>query len=117
MKTIKVSAERLRQHLMKNQIKHIAEYKEAMSAYRISLANELAGLLDKAQNNLDIEHAIKTVRPINYSASYDEAIEKLLWTNEDIIELDQIEFKQYIQDEWAWSLNFLATTGMYKGKK
>jgi hypothetical protein len=106
----------LLKHLKTNRDKHIKEYEEAMAGYREAIISELKGKYTIACQNLDVSHSLKTVRPISYEKSYNEIISMLEWTTDKEIELDHNEFTMYVQDDWSWKGNFLATTSVYTGK-
>ena len=115
MKTVKIKVSELLKHLKANRVNHIKEYNEAMIGYRKAILDELKAKELIASQNLDVSHSFKSVRPTSYEESYDEAIAMLEWTTDKEVELDRSEFKTYVQDEWNWKGNFLATTSVYKG--
>ena len=114
MKTVKIKRGDLLSHLKNNKKKHIEEYTEAMVGYRKAILQELKDKQMVACQNLDISHTLKTVRPASYESSYDEAIAMLEWTTDKEVELDQHEFKQYVQNEWTWKNAFATSTLSYK---
>lgn len=113
MKTIKVNKSELLSHLRTNRDNHVEEYNDALILYRAALTEAFKEALKKAKNNEDVDHYIKLERPQNYLDSYDNAIDMLIWSTEDIIELDQVEFKQYVRDEWNWKQAFTAVARSY----
>jgi hypothetical protein len=114
MKTVKIRVKDLLAHLKTNRASHIKDYDEAMVGYRQAIRDELNSKLIIASQDLDVSHTLKTVRPSSYESSYDEAISMLEWTTDKEVELDQIEFKQYVQDEWRWKNDFVTSTAFYK---
>ena len=117
MKNVTISVPQLLEHLRVNREKHIADYAEAMDVYRDLLIDKLTSALNKACAKEDVSHHIEIDRPTNYVKSYDDAIAMLEWNVETQVTLDQSEFKQFVQDEWAWTRQFGATASMYKGMK
>lgn len=118
MKTIKVSKAELLSHLRTNREVHVEEYNIALVEYRNVLIEAFKDALKRAKNHEDIRHAVNVERPVSYVESYDTIIKQLEWTLEDSIELDQTEFRQYIQDEWIWKDAFAQSTSSYiRGKK
>lgn len=113
MNTVKVAVSDLLRTLYINRDKHIQEFNDAMVGYREALVNELQEKLILAQTGKDINHNIKTVRPVSYEDSYNEAIAMMEWTVDKEVELDRMEFKQYVQDEWTWKNAFSLTASMY----
>lgn len=117
MKTLKVSKAELLSHLRTNRENHIVEYDNALVQYRIALQDAFKEALKKAKNNEDVDHRVNVIRPSNYTKAYDDAIVMLEWDVEDSVELDHSEFRQYIQDEWGWKNDFLASTRIYGSNK
>ena len=115
MKTVKIKVSELLKHLKTNRLNHIKDYHEAMLGYRQAIREELKAKSVVAGQNLDVSHNLKTVRPTSYEDSYNEVIAMLEWTTDKEVELDRLEFQQYVQDNWNWKGNFLATTSVYKG--
>lgn len=116
MKSVTVLKSILLSHLKSNREKHIVEFQEAMAAYRVKMQETIRHLSEKAHRNEDISHSIDVVRPISYVSSYDEAISMLEWGVDKEVTLDRNEFKQYVQDEWAWKGTFEAMASSYKAR-
>ena len=38
------------------------------------------------------------------------------WTEDDIVELDQGDFINYVMDNWSWSNEFITTNSFYASK-
>lgn len=117
MKTIKVSVCKLLSHLKQNREKHISDHEEAMEVYKELLVVKLEDMLKRAKAGNDVSHTVDIQRPKCYLKSYDDAIAMLSWCTEDEVDLDHAEFRQYVNDEWAWAGEFAATSSMYRGLK
>lgn len=113
MKLIKVNKSELLGHLRTNREVHVEEYNNALIAYRGALIKAFKEALKKANNLEDVNHRVDVIRPLNYLESYDNVISMLEWTTEDTIELDQNEFRQYVQDAWGWKNEFTAVAASY----
>lgn len=113
MNTIKVKKADLLDTLRTNKAKHEEVYEQAMVKYREALIAELVALRADVEAGKQIEHRIKTVAPLRYTDSYEEAIQMLEWEVGDEVELEQHEFRQYIMDDWNWGQNFRAATSAY----
>ena len=116
MKNIVIKKAELLVHLKANRDAHELEYAEAMMGYREALVKELKSLLKEAQAGKNIKHMIDVVRPDNYTSSYNDIIEMLEWNLETEIELDQTEFKTYVQDDWGWKRTFALQASTYNTK-
>lgn len=115
MKLITVDVKDLLTHLKANREKHIIEYHEAMIGWRQAVIDAFADGLKKAKKHEDFTF-INPPRPISYEESYDTVIEQLEWTLDTSVDLDQAEFKQYVQDDWGWKSSFNITSSLYNGK-
>ena len=118
MDTVKVNKEDLLATLEENRVKHVADFKEAMVEYRKAAATELTAMLKQAKSKTEkITRAIKAPEPVSYEKSYATAIRMLNMSVDDIIELDEQEFKQYVEDAWTWQASFTSNTLMYKNSR
>lgn len=113
MNSIKIKVKDLLTHLKKNRANHQKEYAELMVEYRLAVIDALKQKLKAAQKNEDVDHTLRVVTPANFTSDYDEVIAMLEWTTDTEVELDRHQFKQYVQDEWAWKLGFAATKSAY----
>lgn len=103
-RTIKVKKEDLIKQIKENKAKHIVEYDKAVIAYKEEALKQLTKLTEKVNNGaLDIK--LKLITPVNNSENYDKIIEMFEWEVEEIVELSQDEFKEYVQDENDFSRN------------
>lgn len=54
----------------------------------------------------DVTSALKVLKeldaPINFLPAYDRAIEMLELTQDESIQMDANQFKEYMKDEWSW---------------
>jgi len=118
MDTVKVNKEDLLATLEENRVKHVADYKEAMTEYRKAAVIEVTAMLKQAKSKSEpITRAIKAPEPVSYEKSYATAIRMLTMSVDDVIELGEHEFKQYVEDEWTWQASFTSNTLMYKNSR
>lgn len=115
MKTVIVEKSKLLEHLRTNREAHITDFAEAIDGYHKTVIKKLEERLKAAQAGEDVSLRIEVSKPISQLSSYDEAISMLVWNTNDLIELDRAEFRQYVQDEWAWKNEFVTTASLYKG--
>lgn len=97
-RTIKVNKEKLIEKIKENKAKHIADYKKAVVAYKEEALKQLAKLTEKA-NAGELKLTLQLITPINNSENYDKIIDMFMWEVEEIVELEQQEFNEYVQDE------------------
>lgn len=116
MYTVNVEKGRLLETLRQNLEVHKAEYAEAIENYPEVVAHELrkrASQID-AGNPVDLQFNLP--KPQSFESEYGDAIQMLEWATDEVIELDQQQFKQYVQDEWHWQRAFAASTQMYNSR-
>ena len=114
MHIISVDRAELEKTLKLNREKHVTEFAEANGLYMEALAKDLKKKIRKLKEGemvtLNFQHL---PRPENHAEDYDRALSMLSWHTSDVIEVTEREFEQYINDEWGWKGQFLATTSNY----
>lgn len=115
MDDIKIEKSRLLENIQRNREKHLAEYDEAVKGWkekvRDAVVKELKRLDKGKKPNLYFLQSLP--EPTSYEDQYDEAIAMLEWEKEDEVQLTFAQFKQWVNDEWGWSRQFLASTKAY----
>lgn len=99
--------------LIENRKKHETIYKEAVEGYQKALVTDLETKLEKARAGEPVEHYINIVQPVNHLKDYDRAIQMFTFTTDTNIALTEVEFAQYIQDDWQWKGQFLVANSVY----
>jgi hypothetical protein len=120
MRFVKVNRDDLLIIVRKNLIKHIEDFKEAVSDYKEvvlkmskdNLELALAGTLEKIDEIKSIPR-----KPESYESSYTRAIRMLEMSVDEEIELEEDIFNQLVLDEWNWKSSFTVMNTMYKGMK
>jgi len=95
---IKVDKKQLIEKIKENKENHIKEYEKAVVAYKEEALKQLQNLTEKV-NSGAVNIKLDLVTPINNSENYDKIIEMFEWEVEEIVELEQNEFIEYVQDE------------------
>lgn len=92
----------------KNRDKHISEYKQAVEGYKIALQAEIQKL-SLAVDQTPADELVATFRgiplekPHSYEKQYSRALQILIHSVDDHIELSNYEFEQLVMDEWEWT--------------
>lgn len=95
---IKVNKQKLIEQIIANKNNHSAEYEKAVIAYRAEAKKQLEKqLVDLEGGSLTIN--VKLISPVNKTGEYDKILSMFDWEEEDIVELSQGEFNEYILDE------------------
>jgi ATP-dependent 26S proteasome regulatory subunit len=76
---------------------------------------ELSEMLKQAKlRDGRIRRSISAPEPQSFVGSYDTAIRMMEMSVDEVIELSQGEFSQYVEDKWSWHQTFASTTMLYK---
>lgn len=118
MYSVTVSKAQLLETLQANLTKHVAEYEEARANYPAAVVEALRERADEIEvgTRKPYDYSVNLPRPHSYADEYEDAIQMLEWSTEETVELDQSQFKQYVQDEWNWKAGFTTTTSMYNSR-
>lgn len=116
-RSVNVNKQELLTKLRENLEIHKTEYKEALVDFKERLLSDLkkgVKLVDKTEAKDLEEFNIRISFPRSHESDYEEVIEMLEMSTDETIELDSQSFKAYIKNEWQWSVQFAATSNMYK---
>lgn len=134
MNTVNIKKEQVVDVLIKNRAIHESEYQEAVEGFYEQVVVKLKEEVDNFDDFLDeTEKAIanKTFTtdtqkhhyfnlqldfPRNYLEYYDTAIEKLEYSCDDVISLNNSEFRNFIQNKWDWTESFNTMVTGYSNK-
>ena len=97
-RTIKIKKQELIDKIKENKKNHIELYEKAVIAYKEEALEQLGDLTTKVKNG-KIDIKLDLVTPIDSSDDYDAILEIFEWEVEELVELGQDEFRQYVQDE------------------
>ena len=97
-RTIKVDKEDLIDKIKENKKRHEEEYEKAVVAYKKEALKQLAAEMERVEGGA-LDAKLNLITPVNNSENYDKIIEMFKWEVEDEVELSQLEFNEYVQDE------------------
>jgi len=97
-RTIKVNKIDLITKIKENKKNHVEEYAKAVIAYKKEALRQLIDLTKKV-NKGELNVKLELTTPIDNAENYDKVIEMFVWEVEEIVELEQYEFLEYVQDE------------------
>jgi chromatin segregation and condensation protein Rec8/ScpA/Scc1 (kleisin family) len=116
MQNVKVNKKDLLAVLKTNREKHLIEFNSASKIFIQDAIEKLTEMLTQAKTKNKIIQSLGLVEPVSYVHSYDTAVKMLEMSIEDVIELSQQEFTQYVEDSWGWKQSFMTTTSFYNNK-
>jgi len=103
MKTVRIKKDELIAVIKKNRENHWNDYKDAYQKFLTTGSQLLHDRYDEfvsGKKNLTLNFSIAA--PLNYLHQYDRILEMLAMETESTVTLDQTEFRQYVQDDYAW---------------
>jgi hypothetical protein len=106
MREVTVNKEELSKALKKNRKAHRKNFEEAWDAYREKAIANLESRLAEIRDGGTIELYLNLVQPEDHTDDYDRVLEMLKMHTEDVIEISEQEFSQYVQDDWGWKHAF-----------
>lgn len=111
-RTIKVVKANLIEKIKENKENHVKEFAEAKHAYREEALRQLRTQLERVEEGA-LDAKLDLVTPIDNSENYDKVIEMFDWEVEDVVELEQDEFKEYIQDKTDFAVRAKMSNTFY----
>ena len=113
MYTVKVERDKLLNILKDNREQHRVTYKETLDRYKQEVTRHLQFALDQALADEKFITNIKLVAPKDYTENYNRIIGMLELSIEEIVEIDDTEYRQYVLDEWVWKKDFEMSNSSY----
>lgn len=113
MNAIKVKKSELVQRLKANRSKHTTQFDAAAKGYRKRVIEVLTERLKQARSGKLPQLMFNLPMPVDQTKAYDRAIGMLELSVDDIIELEEHDYQQYVLDEWNWSAATTASNTFY----
>jgi hypothetical protein len=113
MRIVRLKRIELLEKVKGNRANHRAVFEKALEGYRKMAIKELEKMLEEAKKGLRIRRAVMLIEPIDQTREYDRIIKMLEMSTDDIVELNEEGFSQYVMDDWSWKRNFLESTNPY----
>lgn len=102
-RTIKVNKEKLIAQIKLNKENHIIEYDKAIVAYKEEALKQLKKQIKRVEEGA-LDAKLELITPIKNAENYDKIIEMFEWEVEEVVELEQNEFNEYVQDETEFAM-------------
>ena len=117
MDAIRVDKAKLLDILKRNRDQHRAMFLEAQNGYHEEVIRLLDERLADARAGRRINVVFTLPAPIDQTHEYDVAIEMLDMSIDAVVELTEVEFRQFVKDEWHWQQHTTAVNTLYTKKK
>lgn len=113
MDVIKVEKTKLLDTVRTNMENHRAIFEKALEGYRKQVIAELESMLEEAKAGKRIRRSVNLIEPMDQTKDYKRIVTALEMSTDEIIELNEHEFAQYVMDDWNWKNQFATSTMTY----
>lgn len=113
MNQVRVDKGELLRILEKNARAHAEEYLVLERSYKAALKEFFEEQLEAIENGEEPVLYCNLPQPTDHTEDYDRAIQMLQMSLDGDVNLNASEFRTYIQDEWGWKNEHLATSTFY----
>lgn len=105
--------ESLLKFLSENRSEHRAIFEEAVEGYKKKAVELLEQHIARIKKSSLERVSVSIPVPVDHTRDYDRVISMIENTEDDVIELEEHEYAQYVLDDWAWQREFLTTNSAY----
>jgi hypothetical protein len=113
MQHIKVKKQKLLNILRKNRTAHRKIFLEAQEGFKKAVIEQLEKRLEAARKGQRVDLYIRLNEPVDQTKDYDRAIGMLEMDDNTVILLTELDYKQYVLDDWTWKDQFLHSNAFY----
>lgn len=113
MKEIKIKRAALLEAVTANRDGHRQLFEKAQVGFRARVIERLDKMLSDAKAGVRFDLSVSLATPIDQTKDYDRIIRALGMSVDEEITLTEVEFAQYVMDDWAWKQNVVATNNSY----
>ena len=106
IETINIEKQKLIATLTENLGIHKELYTSALLAWKQNYEKELGRHLKEVKKGEFADVLRLPSKPRSYAKEYDTALKQLEFSSDDVIPLDERNFKQYVLDEWSFDSHF-----------
>ena len=103
--------------LRKNRDAHRDIFLAAQNGYRKEVIAELEKSLKDAREGRNVQTTIELEAPEDHTKAYDRIIRMLEMSVKDEIEVSELQFQQYVLDDWTWKFHFASNSARYVGRR
>ena len=113
MQEVTVDKSQLREKLVQNREQHRGIFEEALAGFQKEAVRLLEEQLDRARRGLRRAVYVRLECPEDHTSDYDRVIAMLDMEVGDKVVLTEEEFTQFVQDDWSWQHQWLASSSRY----
>lgn len=116
MQSMKVDKEKLIKLLKVNRDAHRKSFLAAQKVYRELVIKELDFMLKEAKKGSNIRRHVNLKAPEDHTADYDKLLGLLEMSSDAAVDLTVLEYSNYVDDNWAWSIGTKALASNYTSR-
>lgn len=113
METVNINKAELLAKITENRELHAAVYREALEGWKAATLQLLNYQVSELQDGRVPKLGGWDLIPTDHTADYDQVITMLEMSVDDIIELDEEQFAQYVMDRWDWKRSWIANSAKF----
>lgn len=113
MQKVTVKRDELLEVLNTNRQEHRAGFERAVEGYKERVVEELERNLADVRAGRVVRVYITLPMPEDHTKDYDQVIKMVEMSVQDQIELMNMEFQQFVMDDWAWKAGWTETANSY----
>jgi hypothetical protein len=113
MRQVTIDKQKLREKLVENRNQHRTIFEEALTGFQREAVRLLEEQTDRARRGLKRTVYVRLDCPEDHTGDYDRVIAMLDMEVNDEVVLTEQEFAQFVQDDWAWQHQWLASSSRY----
>lgn len=114
MDTVNIEKQRLLAVVTENRELHAQVYSEAMEGWKEAMKDWfIEGARIVADGGTPERLAFTEVEPQNHSDDYDQIITMLEMSVDEVIELEDHQFAQYVMDRWNWKRAWIQNSSKF----
>lgn len=107
MRTVRIPKQQLVEAITKNRNSHIDDYVKAANGYRDYMIVELNKAINRLKSGENIELRFDYDKPPHdHKDDYDAVLKMLEMSVDDVVEIHDNEFRQFVLDDWDWQRNW-----------
>lgn len=112
--SVNVSRAELIKCLSNNLKIHQKEYKQAVIDYQKKIKDEVNSLKKRIEKGDFTKVRLNIEPPVSHEKDFQNVIEMLGMSVDEVIQLDSGAYKAYVKNEWPWGAGFKALINSYK---
>lgn len=113
MEDVTVDKLALLEAIRENRSKHRAIFEEAVAGYKDKALELLNGHIESVKSGRMTVIAVHLPVPEDHTKDYDRAIKMIEMSVGETIVLSELDFQNYVMDDWRWKQQFLTSNSHY----